>query len=118
MLVSPDNVIKTLPSFGPEFKITFELLFNCFDEPKDSATAVYDIFDILTFTQADGKVLSLDFLFKDKVLQLHFNGIPTKTSPSGVFTTKVWYQYLIVQEKKGDKVTKYISVYECMTQRF
>ena len=99
-VISEDNLINIIPSLGPEFRITFGLLFNCFEEPLNHAASS----NILTFQSGTSSKLSLDLFFREKVLQLTFNGIPTKRSPPGVFTNKVWYEYLIVQEKKGNMV--------------
>ena len=102
-LVTPNQLEKTIQSLGSEFQITFELLFNCFEEPRNSL----NLFNILSFTKADGTFFSLDFLPNENLLQLKFNGVATKQSPAGIFTTKTWYQYVIKQEKRDSKVTIY-----------
>ena len=107
IIVSERNEVRTLPKFGPEFRITFELLFVCFAD-LDQVNSSVEQSNILFFNDSSTSFyLSLDLLFKEKTLKLDFNDIEKK-SPPGVFDTKIWYKYEIVQEQRDDgKVKNY-----------
>ena len=102
-VVTDDNEIRTLPSFGPGFKISYELMIICFADI-DNTNLTSNSSNILTFEDSNGTtILQQSLLFEEKKLQLQFGDIVSE-SPSGVFTTKVWYQFVISQEETDGKV--------------
>ena len=105
IVVTDDNEIRSLPSFGPGFKISYELMIICFADIENTNTNITsNSSNIVTFEDSNGtSILEQNLLFEDKKLQLKFGDVVSE-SPSDVFTTKVWYQFVIAQEETDGKV--------------
>ena len=110
-----DQLLDTLPTWGPEFRVSFELYINSFPDPDDDA-------EVLRFTASDKNFGSYEdrvptvFIKKDGHIHVsHLSCYSTWSCPNYVSSVKTWYKIDLLQYLQNNKVsTDLICKHACI----
>ena len=97
LLESP-NLIDTLSTWGPEYKVSLELKVNSFPTPAE------DWVEVLRFTDSDTADVREPAMFANTAGFIEitpFTGIENRTYPNA----KAWHKFEMLQYLEGHKVS-------------